>query len=140
MRYKRGFKYQLNEEFTLTTPIRPAKPIYTSFIDLNEEGWLVIRAGYAWDGASGPTIDTDNSMVASLVHDSLYQLIRMEMLDRTWRTTADTVLYELCVSAGMYQWRAKLWYRSVSSFAKGAADPKNAKKVFQVPNVKLGST
>ena len=45
-------------------------------MSLNESGCLQIAAGYAWDGASGPTIDTRNSMIASLVHDALYQLIR----------------------------------------------------------------
>ena len=28
--------------------------------------------GYAWDGPSGPTIDTPDAMPASLVHDGLY--------------------------------------------------------------------
>ena len=32
---------------------------------------IVIKEGYAWDGASGPTVDTYDSLQPSLIHDCL---------------------------------------------------------------------
>ena len=79
--------------------------------------WLSISPGYAWDGASGPTFDTGNSMAASLVHDAGYQLIRNRVLPADpWKKYFDDLFYSLCVDAGMWAWRAKLWYVAVSKF------------------------
>lgn len=73
--YKEGYKYQLAEEYTISIPIKPDSNIISDYIDLNNDGELVIKKGYAWDGPSGPTIDSLNFMRGSLVHDALYQLI-----------------------------------------------------------------
>ena len=37
---------------------------------------ICVKPGYAWDGASGPTIDTKNTVAASMIHDILYQFMR----------------------------------------------------------------
>jgi len=67
-----------------------------------------VLAGYAWDGPSGPTLDTRSFMVGAMVHDVLYQAIREGYLASSYRKTADSVLYRLCREAGMPPWRA--WY------------------------------
>ena len=65
--------------------------------------------GYAWDGPSGPTIDTKNFMRGSLVHDGLYQLMREGLLaHEEYRKSADDLLRDICVEDGMSKFRA--WY------------------------------
>lgn len=41
---------------------------------------LFIKDGYCWDGPSGPTFDTKDSLRASLYHDVLWQIISMDLL------------------------------------------------------------
>ena len=53
---------------------------------------MTLSAGYAWDGASGIAINTENSVRASCGHDALYQLIRLGLLPRTKRLQADSDL------------------------------------------------
>jgi hypothetical protein len=54
-----------------------------------EKGRLVIRKGYAWDGASGPVFQTKTLVAASLLHDALYQIIREMKLNELFRKEAD---------------------------------------------------
>ena len=134
IKYKKGFKYQLVKDYKIrlsTTP--PLQTIDTPFISLTKLGTLTIKNGYAWDGPSGPTIDTKSSMRASLVHDVLYQLLRQGKLPQCWRETADNVFYDICIEDGMWAWRAKLWYRELRKFAAGSANPKNKKQSYTAP-------
>ena len=77
---------------------------------------LTIYKGYAWDGPSGPTWDTENFMRGSLVHDALYQLLRAGVLPQSARRYADDLLREMCLSDGMsrlrawWVWRALRWF------------------------------
>ena len=61
MKYRklRKYKYQTKEDCFLQTEIIPEQNISTTFIDLSLNGFLKIKKGYSWDGASGPSIDTD---------------------------------------------------------------------------------
>lgn len=86
------------------------------------EGLLTVRAGYCWDGASGPTFDTKNTFTASLIHDALYQLMRENALERTHRERADRILYEILRSRGMSRFRAKMWHRAVEKGAEDSAE------------------
>lgn len=58
MKYRKGFKYQLAENETFETPFKSEINIHLPFISLHTTGRLIGRKGYAWDGCSGPTIDT----------------------------------------------------------------------------------
>ena len=71
--YKAGYKYQLKARYAVQIDIRPAAPIDMEYLGLTTDGTLTVKKGYAWDGPSGPTIDTLNFMRGSLVHDALYQ-------------------------------------------------------------------
>ena len=51
--FKKGYKYQLEGEFTLRTPIIPARGIATDYIQLAPDGTLMLARSYAWDGPSG---------------------------------------------------------------------------------------
>jgi hypothetical protein len=123
--YRDGYKYQLKQDYTLTNSgILPNASIDTQFIKLDASGVLWIRAGYAWDGPSGPTIDTKNFMRGSLVHDALYQLMREGHLDLTiHRDPADRLLQTLCLEDGMNQLRAWWVYEAVKRFGKPSANP-----------------
>lgn len=125
IRYYDGYKYQLACDYSIDTQIKPAADIDQPFIRLTQSGRLTVRGGYAWDGPSGPTIDSPSSMRASLVHDALYQLMRKKLIGLEHRPAADELLYRLCIEDGMWKWRAWLWRREVKRFASFAALPEN---------------
>jgi hypothetical protein len=133
MKYKAGYKYQLAENFQMTTEFT-GKTIKQGFISLTVGGVLTLSKGYAWDGPSGPAIDTKNFMRGSLVHDALYQLMRKKRLDpKIYREPADRFLQTMCVEDGMWKVRAWWVYKFVSMFAKSAADPKNERRILTAP-------
>lgn len=131
--YRGGYKYQLARDYKRTIPVYPKDEINITFIKLTMDGELTVRAGYAWDGASGPTIDTKNSMKGSLIHDALYQLLRQNLLEHSWRRKADELLFEICIESGMFKWRAWLWRKMVSVFADPASRHENDNPLQLVP-------
>ena len=84
---------------------------------------VVVRNGYAWDGPSGPTIDTENSMRASLVHDVLYQGMREGMLPAGFRERADSEFSRILKEDGMWWPRRWLWWLGVRLLGGGHARP-----------------
>ena len=121
--FKRGYKYQITQDYHIKLDIRPYKPINLPFVRMDMEGNTRILRGYAWDGASGPTWDTLNSMIGSLVHDVVYQLIRLVLIDPKYKEYADQILHDLCVEDGMYSWRANYWQWAVLKFGAGSTKP-----------------
>ena len=126
MRYRRlkGYKYQLTGYFAVNLPMPFDQ--YTCRTDylLLSQGRLVIGEDYAWDGPSGPTIDTRTFLRGSLIHDALYQLIRLGMLPKELRIEADKVLKRACLADGMNRFRAWYVYKSVRMFGGGAVKPR----------------
>ena len=118
--YKAGYKYQLNcSHHHVLTDLRPTNAIHTEFVDISTAGSLVIKQGYAWDGPSGPTIDTKSFMRGSLVHDALYQMIRRRLLPMDpCRNQADRELRRICRQDGMNWIRAWYVYRAVDTFGE----------------------
>lgn len=119
---KRLYKYQLAEDYQIDIGLENmafAAPFFT----LKNNGTLVIFAGYAWDGPSGPTIDTKDFMRGSLVHDVLYQAIRMERLPLEYKNFADKLLRQICLEDGMSELRAKYVYEGVEHFASSSCIP-----------------
>ena len=133
IKFKDGYKYQLDETYTIQTAIFPAGPIITEYIELDVNGGLTIKTGYAWDGPSGPTIDTKTFMRGSLVHDALYQLMRQGKLNKTWRPAADWILLNICDIDGMSKIRQRWVHKGVEWFAKKAAESSSKKKVIVAP-------
>ena len=130
--YKEGYKYQLTCDAWFRVDIY-GYSIETKYITLYDDGWIWIKAGYAWDGASGPTIDTKNSMRGSLLHDAIYQLLRTGLLPSKYRLVGDRELEIRCVEDGMWKIRAELWEKALREFGKDAADPKNKKQEIWAP-------
>ncbi len=132
--YKSGYKYQLVDEYQVEISITPEKNIQTNYIDLTTEGLLTIKNGYAWDGPSGPTIDTPNFMRGSLVHDALYQLMRNKLIDKEkWRKKADGDLKRMCVENGMSRIRAWWVHKAVRCCGDSAASEEMRKEVKKAP-------
>ena len=132
--YKSGYKYQLVNTYEFKVSIKPEEDITTDFIDLTSAGLLTAKKGYAWDGPSGPTIDTKNFMRGSLVHDALYQLMRTEHIEKDkWRAEADLELKRICLKDGMSKIRAWYVHRAVHKAASLAADPRRRKEVQHAP-------
>ena len=114
IRYREGYKYQLAEAYRVLTAVKPERFIKTTFLRLDTEGELYILEGYAWDGPSGPTVDTSDFMRGSLVHDALYQLMREGHLDPAiWRVVADGELVRICKEDGMPAFRRAYVYAGV---------------------------
>ena len=124
IQYKAGYKYQLDDSYSVQIPIKPPADIITEYITLKIQGILSLKDGYAWDGPSGPTIDTLTFMRGSLIHDALYQLMREGQLDgKVHRENADRILHDICVEDGMSSFRAWYVYHAVRLFAREDADP-----------------
>ena len=121
----RRYKYQLTNGYTKTIPITPDADIPTDFMTLTSEGILNIGKHYAWDGPSGFfTIHTKSFMRGSLVHDALYQLMRLSKLDyKVHRETADKVLKDICIEDGMWKFRAAYVHWAVRIFGEKHARP-----------------
>ena len=114
--YSSGYKYQLEEPYEVQTTCRPYVTGGNKFVSIDKEGLLSISAGYAWDGASGPAIDTKNFMRGSLVHDALYQLIAVGILSPSQREKADLMLKAVVLEDGMNPVRAWSVYLAVKHF------------------------
>ena len=120
--YKDGYKYQLKERYVGYISIKPRSHIDNGWISLSPEGCLLVKIGYAWDGATYFP-DLKSIMRASLIHDALYQLIRDGYLDISYREEADKILKYICIEDGMLSSLASIIYRAVRSFGKPGADP-----------------
>lgn len=107
-----NYKYQLEEDYKIKISVIPPTNIVSRFFSLNEDGLLSIKAGYAWDGATGIP-DSKTVIRGSLIHDVLYQMIREGHLDSEYRKIADEVLYHFCLLDGTNKPWAWMIYRGV---------------------------
>ncbi len=132
IRYCAGYKYQLTRDYEVKIPVH-GHVVTAKYFSLDTDGTMKIKAGYAWDGPSGPTWDTKSFMRGSLVHDALYQMIRLGLLPREYREKADAILRDICIEDGMWKWRAAYVYWAVRRFAAQAAHPDNRRKELTAP-------
>lgn len=149
--YRAGYKYQLAADYAVLTPFHLVSPVETEWLRLSEAGWLLIRQGYAWDGPSGPTLDTASAMRGSLIHDALYQLIRLGNLGVACRAAADQI-YEDCLIADaeaviqrtyprlmqapmIALAKARAWshFKALRAFGGTAAEPSAEKLMLTAP-------
>lgn len=127
MRYRLlgNYKYQNIDPVKVQTEIKGFVS-GNNYVHLSISGILTIEKGYAWDGPSGPTIDTKTFMRGSLVHDGLYQLMREGDIPKSYRDYADKLLRDICIEDGMNRFRA--WYVYISLKYFGKSNTTNLKK------------
>lgn len=112
--YTYKYKYQLAE--TLAVELHDKFPDAEAKWCSVKDGVLIIAENYAWDGASGPVVNTENTLKATLVHDGLYQLMRLGKLPRSCRKAADKEMKQIMIENGCSKHRANLWYVCVRLF------------------------
>lgn len=131
--YRGGYKYVLAEPYGVQTAVIPATRISRWWFSLDSTGYLLVAAGYAWDGPSGPAIDTPSFMRGSLIHDCLYQQLREGLLPQAWREVADRELVRICREDGMSRLRAWWVYHGVRLGGGPAARPSGSSPILRVP-------
>ena len=142
IKYKAGYKYLLVEGDSVMTGIFPSEHIDTPFFSLSVLGKLTAKPFYAWDGPSGPTLDTPIAMRSSLFHDIIYQMLREGLIPRTKknRKLADKVLRDVMradaaeagwLKRGLTKARSWVWYRSVRFGAKRSS--REGRPILEAP-------
>jgi hypothetical protein len=136
--YRKGYRYQLAWDYELQLEYEGVGNMVEggamAWTWLATDGKLLITAGYAWDGASGPAMDTPTIMRAALVHDALYQLIRLGSLDKhIWKPRADKELRRICREDGMSRFRSWYVYQAVRLGGGKAASPAGIRPVLYAP-------
>ena len=131
--YSEGYKYQLVRDYSVIIDI-VNETVDSEYIKLRPDGQLIIKKGYAWDGPSGPTIDTKDSMRGALIHDALYQCMRDYGLDRDkYKDVADTEFRKACVEDGMSWLRASYMYYGVKVFGAKSTKPEGNYPIKTAP-------
>jgi len=133
IKYRAGYRYQLAETYRVAIPFWPGRGVTTEWISFLAPGELTINAGYAWDGPSGPALDTSSAMRGSLIHDALYQMIRLGHLAPGFRAAADRIYEEMCIEDGMWPPRAWAHFRALRWFGREAAKPSSEPQVLTAP-------
>lgn len=100
------YKYKLTKDVFILIGITGCE-FYTEHFQLTDSGMLIIDEKYAWDGATG-AVDNAEFLLASLVHDVLYQALRSELLSKRFRKKADQLLRLIGQANGMS--RVRSWY------------------------------
>lgn len=128
IRYRKGYKYILDEDWGIDLnlfkpfPILPAD-VVTEYVRLSKDGQIWVRHAYAWDGCSGPTIDTKTNMRPGLLHDGGYQLVRLGLIPQEYKSYFDDLLKIVGMSDGMWEFRASYYRAGVMYFSGDAAKP-----------------
>jgi hypothetical protein len=130
---KRGYKYELTADWEAELY---GVPVTAHSVQLQDPQWstdirlqripgtlqgfkLTVKAGYPWDGPSGPTLDTPNNVPGSLPHDALYELMREGLLEQECRQFADEVALAVWREDGFLF--SSVWFYGLRWFAGFAA-------------------
>lgn len=119
MKYsKYKYKFKVEENFSIELPFKI--PDFVHPYASLKDGILSVKRGYAWDGASGPVINTRDTLVASLVHDVLYQAMRLNLIKSSEenKKITDKNFFEILKMNGVNSIRRKVWYFAVRFFGK----------------------
>lgn len=121
--YAEGYKFQLRRTYEVMTRVRPKTTVGNGWLRLDPDGKLTISEGYAWDGTSGPTLETKKGIRGSLVHDAFFQLIREGLITMAEVQLADDEYRHIMLEDGLWAPRAWWRYLGVSWFGGRYADP-----------------
>lgn len=125
--YKTGYRHQLEKEYeqwVAKDGIFPVNgPGGNKFVWLTIDGRLIIREGYAWDGASGPAYNDKAFVRPSLVHDAICQLWALGIIDDAGRSAGDKLLgrmlrNDMLTISGRYQYLPARWTLQALSYVR----------------------
>jgi hypothetical protein len=135
--YKAGYKFQVTHPYTIMTPFR-GYSWNTDFYQMKKNGEFTIKALYAWDGPSGPALDTKDSMISSLLHDALCQAMNEGLLPRECHEAVDTFFRVVNRRAHMFSLR-RWWFhagvRLNAAFRVVGPNPQRSLKLKDGPEV-----
>lgn len=132
--YRAGLRFQVAQDYQLPISILPSKAVYTELISLDEAGNLTIRAGYAWDGATGLPGTPPDLIRGSLVHDALYQLIRSGSISSEYRDQADRILQSIVLEDSGDHAFAEVVYQAVHLLGAPYASADHERPVLEAPS------
>jgi len=87
------------------------------FFTITKEG-VFVKAEYAWDGATGSLVQSENLVVASLVHDVGCQAVNLKLLPRSLRSVFDYEYRQQALVYGVSPMRAEIHYAAISVWGK----------------------
>jgi hypothetical protein len=133
IRYKKNYKYVLEDDATCMTGICPPKSLVWKWGILSENGAATIYRNYPWDGPSGPMPDIRSAMRPSLWHDWFYEMLRLTLLPLSFKPQIDDLLHNMCVEDGMHHVLAELVEETVENFGASSADPAAQHEILEAP-------
>lgn len=98
--YSRGYKFQVEEPYSIKTTITGYN-VDWDWYTLNSQGYLLVRKGYAWDGATG-WIDVPSIIRPSMIHDVFCQMMRRNDIPHIFRYVNE-YFYQECLRSGMWK-------------------------------------
>jgi len=135
MKYrKRDYKYQLVEPHFTNTSIKGFS-CDNIYFTLTKDGQIIVKALYAWDGASGPTIDDKDisvqernelrsrTAVPSLNHDVKYQMLRLGIIPIEYKSIIDQELHDDLEFRGFNSLRCDIWHLGVHFGGSSSCEP-----------------
>ena len=108
---------KLNEPLEFDTPIK-GYVARMPYVILQEDGKLILEAGFSWDFGSGPAIDTPAMVIASAAHDAFCVMTDAGVLPWECRKVSDKYFRDLLKSNGT-GWARRWWcWLGVRSYSK----------------------
>lgn len=118
--------YQLAAPYHFETRCRPVQMVSMPFISLEPTGQCRLDVGFAFDGASGPVIQTKSILRRAAEHDAKYRLMREGLLDaEANQPIADEEFREGLVLDGTMSTRAEVFYIAVHELGKKSTEGGN---------------
>lgn len=128
----RGYKYRLSRDAEARIPVFSDLPDIEDPYYSIKGGVVHVKAGYSWDGASGPTWDDDTVLRGSLFHDVLYQAIRAGKIPATRRADADYAIYQIMKADGAWGVRALVWFIGLRIAGAPSTKPRKVEPIDTV--------
>jgi hypothetical protein len=100
----KGVKYRLLRDIYIQTGILPSKNLELGCIRLSLGGFLLLRAGYEWNGGNF-ILDTFSVMRGSIFHDALCELYERGLLNKTQIKQFNDLFSYVCSEDGAPRWR-----------------------------------
>lgn len=154
--YRAGYKYQLVESHQHQLTFKPPRAVADPWVEIDANGLMTLRYGYAWDGPSGPTYDSPCFMRGPLIHDGGYGLLREGLLPEEYRALFDETMLAIILedillvhaprdgdswltrfgrstTMRALEGRAQAWYGAVKLAAAGAASQNALRTTYSAP-------